>query len=700
MYKGSLFAGGPFQNVEGRYTQHLARWDGTAWQPVGAVSSSYYCCYELNTMTVYQDELVVGGNFGDPRDTPTRGVARWDGSTWRPFGAGVNGHVRAMLPIGDSLFVAGEFDSAGSAPAANIACWTDDAWSPVGAGVVGTVRALAEFRGQVIAGGYIQSAGGQAIHTIAAWDGSAWSSLAGYEAFTVSALTVHQDTLIVASYPDILRWDGTAWAAPLYGIRGEPEALLSDGDDIIAAGDVVVLGSGGFEIARWNGESWSAYEAWNAQMKGLAMFAGHQASVYSLASFRGNLVAGGLIEYAGTGTGWQAINEICSWDGTNWDRLPLSNGSDLPIPTAMMADGDTLFAAGSFYRFSLPGFVFSPAMRWDAGQWTYLDTLSTTGTCLARYNGQLVLGTWRNSSNDGPSPGVYVWDGAKWRAIGLTSGSNEFHGVRSVAVREGVLIAGGPFTAIDGVPANGIAYWDGQSWRSFGPGPNYGYEPWVVDFGTYHSSLIAAGEFTEQGRSVPLVSLDGEVWKPIAGITGSALAMKVIGGKVFVSGWLYIDPNPERVNVAVWDGRKWDSLGSGMNEPASAILEHDGSLYFGGYCSMAGGKSSFGIARWDGLSQAPTAKVLSLSQGRPNPFPSLSSFSLSLEREGRIRIAVYDALGREVRILQDDILPAGPHAMGWDGKDASGKAVPAGVYFISAQDQQGASASRKIVRLK
>jgi flagellar hook assembly protein FlgD len=46
-----------------------------------------------------------------------------------------------------------------------------------------------------------------------------------------------------------------------------------------------------------------------------------------------------------------------------------------------------------------------------------------------------------------------------------------------------------------------------------------------------------------------------------------------------------------------------------------------------------------------------------------------------------VKLTVYDVAGREVRTLSSGTREAGRYSAQWDGKDASGSKVSAGVYF-------------------
>jgi len=46
-----------------------------------------------------------------------------------------------------------------------------------------------------------------------------------------------------------------------------------------------------------------------------------------------------------------------------------------------------------------------------------------------------------------------------------------------------------------------------------------------------------------------------------------------------------------------------------------------------------------------------------------------------------VRLAIYDVLGREIRILQSGMKAAGTYNVIWDGRDSDNEHVPSGVYL-------------------
>jgi M6 family metalloprotease-like protein len=70
-----------------------------------------------------------------------------------------------------------------------------------------------------------------------------------------------------------------------------------------------------------------------------------------------------------------------------------------------------------------------------------------------------------------------------------------------------------------------------------------------------------------------------------------------------------------------------------------------------------------------------------LYAGYPNPFNAEVVIPFELGATARAELAVYDVLGRKVRVLVDEILAGGGHHVVWDGRDGSGRMAASGVYF-------------------
>jgi endonuclease I len=96
---------------------------------------------------------------------------------------------------------------------------------------------------------------------------------------------------------------------------------------------------------------------------------------------------------------------------------------------------------------------------------------------------------------------------------------------------------------------------------------------------------------------------------------------------------------------------------------------------------------------------APGASAIALSQSAPNPAARSATIRFALPAAADVRLSVYDAAGRLVRVLAEGPFAPGEHEVSWDGRDAAGRPVASGVYFLRLTGP-GVAASRKLTLLK
>ena len=79
----------------------------------------------------------------------------------------------------------------------------------------------------------------------------------------------------------------------------------------------------------------------------------------------------------------------------------------------------------------------------------------------------------------------------------------------------------------------------------------------------------------------------------------------------------------------------------------------------------------------------PENLVASVSFVRPNPFASEAAVAYTVPSEGAaVTMRIYDVRGRLVRPLLDRVHAGGAYQAIWDGRDARGEQVAAGIYFF------------------
>lgn len=220
---------------------------------------------------------------------------------------------------GPALYISGAFTTAGGALVNRIARWNpnQNRWDALAGGMdSGEVRAMIVFDDgngpALFAGGSFSKSGGVTTNGIARWNGTSWTSVGGGvshsgRSYSVNALALHDD--------------------------GSGPALYAGGVFDQAGGENVQ------NVARWNGEFWSAAGA-------------GPSSVNTLLSAD---LGDGLALYAGgqlNGLGEPDANYVARWDGQQWTAVGQSLGMDTEVVHDLIlfddGAGPALYAGGDF----------------------------------------------------------------------------------------------------------------------------------------------------------------------------------------------------------------------------------------------------------------------------------------------------------------------------------------------------------------
>jgi len=88
-----------------------------------------------------------------------------------------------------------------------------------------------------------------------------------------------------------------------------------------------------------------------------------------------------------------------------------------------------------------------------------------------------------------------------------------------------------------------------------------------------------------------------------------------------------------------------------------------------------------------------------LSQNYPNPFNPSTEIKFSVAKSENIKVSVYDAVGRLVKVLVNDMLSPGNYKVTWNGENSNGSKVVSGIYFYRFESSSF-EATKKMVLLK
>ncbi len=579
--------------------------------------------------------LVITGDFDAVGGVTANHIAAWDGTRWRPLGAGFGGpSSEGGIPeaadqwsycvcVHNGALYAGQWhyvcDGAPRPRCFNdstILRWDGAAWQPVVA-FDGALEALATFDGELVAAGHFVGIDDVPARGIARWNGKAWRSLGdspndGVDDY-VFDLLVYDEQLIVAGSFDtaggvaargVASWDGAQWHALGAGLGGEYYGVYTVGvyqDQIVAGGSFGAFSGDPEYVARWDGTAWQP------------LGSGTNDAVFALAVYSGELIVGGNFGEAGG----QPADGIARWNGSEWRSMGSEVGQ-YPFVSALGVYQADLFAGGAFS--SMHGVPAINIARWDGAAWhTIDDGLGGTVRALASHNNDLIAAGYLHSSCGTPLPGrIARWDGQCWNAMTTTHDPSGFRVVAAMTSYNSDLVVAGGFGSIDGVPATNIARWDGTQWHALGSGisDTTAWAP-VSALVAYDGRLIAGGYFdTAGGAAANLVaSWDGTQWQPLGdGLPGDfafVSALVVYKGELFAGGGRFDFEGPLKAGVARWDPTTlaWEPILplGGINDYISALVVYGDDLVAGGI--VAAGESSTDfipfVASWNGSEWRP-----------------------------------------------------------------------------------------------
>ncbi|MDE3000880.1 MAG: T9SS type A sorting domain-containing protein [Gemmatimonadota bacterium] len=95
----------------------------------------------------------------------------------------------------------------------------------------------------------------------------------------------------------------------------------------------------------------------------------------------------------------------------------------------------------------------------------------------------------------------------------------------------------------------------------------------------------------------------------------------------------------------------------------------------------------------------PLPDRFNLEQNTPNPFNPSTAIEYHLPEAGMVRLAIYNLIGQEVRVLVNERMNPGTFTATWDGTDALGRRVASGVYLYRIL-AGSFSATRRMLLLK
>jgi len=303
------------------------------------------------------------------------------------------------------------------------------------------------------------------------------------------------------------------------------------------------------------------------------------------------------------------------------------------------------------------------------------------------------------TDDDGTQPPV---------AVSFQDGVNGYSGTRDTKLK-----SGSPSTnygsatklELDGSPdESSLLYWDLASISSGSiiqsvditvnvtntSNANYEFyqlqRPWVEGEATWNE--YASG----QGWQVAGADGSGDRGSTVLGaITASSTGLKTISlnadGVAVVQSW--VDNPSSNHGFIILDYINSNGLDFSSRETGTVSNRPKLAMAYTGASQAGSTLASMSKLNETELSSMMLPQTIALKPNYPNPFNLETRIEYALPERGRVKLAVYNIIGQQVRTLVDEIEPAGYKNVRWNGRDDFGREVGSGVYFIQlVVDQQ------------
>ncbi|KAB2909980.1 MAG: choice-of-anchor D domain-containing protein [Ignavibacteriales bacterium] len=250
-----------------------------------------------------------------------------------------------------------------------------------------------------------------------------------------------------------------------------------------------------------------------------------------------------------------------------------------------------------------------------------------------------------------------------------------------------------------------------------------GTEVWQTQFlSAFAEDLAIIPDIDEDGFPDVMVQTLTPTMQIYSGKTGAVIRSFTTGHNNLDAGLLgdlNADGFPE-VGIASLDNKIWVfsgknpdvlftyTFGPGLNAKAAEAIKAMDDIDRNGTLEFLVGSREGEVIAFSGGFDVPVSvknpfsrlpEQFEIWQNYPNPFNPSTQIQFALPVASEVTLRVYDLLGSEVATIVNEQLPAGLHAVQWNGKNNRGEPVNSGIYFytIKAGDFY---TTRKMILLK
>jgi hypothetical protein len=234
-----------------------------------------------------------------------------------------------------------------------------------------------------------------------------------------------------------------------------------------------------------------------------------------------------------------------------------------------------------------------------------------------------------------------------------------------------------------GWEADGLFLW--MTFKGLIPGPAERME--IKNM--YFSGTEGDGSVFELNANVPTGGAEGTSYEPAGTVTHTetngadeGYFLEVV---VHTDLFGYSDGDTVMLSACIWDMdyASEDAYDQNISDYApnwwgTQWVDQNFEKYYMYRGVVLSDQTSVGI---EDSGPAEVATTYNLAQNYPNPFNPTTTIDYALPTATKVKIQIFDVLGRKVATLLDTDQKAGSHFVIWNGSDDFGNRVGSGVYF-------------------
>jgi photosystem II stability/assembly factor-like uncharacterized protein len=386
--------------------------------------------------------------------------------------------------------------------------------------------------------------------------------------------------------------------------------------------------------------------------------------------------------------------------GLNWEIISSSFFSQYIY--SMMTQGKSIFIStdvGGIYRSTNNGITWIKVFGEPNGYGIF--SLASDGKSIYAGSGAITGGKFMQ-----PDGAIYqsIDNGKNWTKLNITLKFITTLYADSLGLYAGALNNGLYFSSDEGNNFNNIGF-SNQTVTSISANSSTLYAG--TDSGLY-SSTDNGITWTQSNNTTSITSLLVDENNIFTGIYSGGLNQSTDGGLTWTQrllqttvrslgkydNKLFAGCDGGDIYISTDNGANWNNFNNGLPVREISCLGFIDTTIFVGMDEEVWSRSLPSIVVSVNASQDASPHTFTLSQNYPNPFNPTTTIDYSIPKESFVTIKVYDALGREIKTLVNEIKIAGNYNVLFNGSN-----LASGIYFYKMQAGDFVQ-TKKLVLLK